>query len=215
MASEEDEAKPEEVTAFLVAAYEAINEEGRRLRVEGLARLNFFLTLTAALFTGVVYLYQAESQTESPDFIFVQIVALGASLFLILIGWYTFLYTIQRDIYADFNIRATGRISRYFSDLHPGVRPHLLWQDHDEPTIYVTHNHSAIRRILEVVLSFLVALVIGLTTNLVFHSPVSASTTAVLGLLITWRFVHWYSARKYRLAFDKARTSIRFPKPQR
>ena len=214
MAPEEGEAIPEDVVDFLVAEYNAINEEGRRLRVEGLNKLNFFLTLTVALFAGVVGLYQAQANSNSPDYTFVQLIAVGASLFLIVIGWFAFLYTIQRDIFADFNIRATGRISRYFSNSRPRIRPYLLWQDHDEPTGYLTHNRSAIRRIIQVVLSFLVALVTGLTSNFILDSSAVSFATGTLGLLISWGFFHWYAARRLRAAFSRASAEVRFPKSQ-
>ena len=86
---------------FLLAEFNQITEETRRLREDGLNRLNFFITLTSSVLAGLVLV----SQINVMSAFNLQMVSIGALIFLILMGWSAFRFTISRDINTDLNIR--------------------------------------------------------------------------------------------------------------
>ena len=97
-------------TEFMLTIYNQITEETRRLRTEGLSRLNFFITITSSVLAGLIVLVQINTANPRNT----QFFSVGALIFLILLGWNVFRFTVSRDISTDLNIRATGRINRYF-----------------------------------------------------------------------------------------------------
>ena len=97
-------------TEFMLTIYNQITEETRRLRTEGLSRLNFFITITSSVLAGLIVLVQINTANPRNT----QFFSVGALIFLILLGWNVFRFSVSRDISTDLNIRATGRINRYF-----------------------------------------------------------------------------------------------------
>jgi len=97
-------------TEFMLTIYNQITEETRRLRTEGLSRLNFFITITSSVLAGLIVLVQINTANPRNT----QFFSVDALIFLILLGWNVFRFTVSRDISTDLNIRATGRINRYF-----------------------------------------------------------------------------------------------------
>ncbi len=193
---------------FIIAEYNQISEETRRLRGEGLSRLNFFITITSSILAGLVVLSQSNAATNTT----VQLVSIGALLFLVLIGWNAFRFTISRDISTDFNIRATGRIHRFFIDRDPSLSQYLTWQDHDEPTSWVVNNISNLRSTSQSLLSSLLALTAGLTAHLLTSNLTWSIATGLLGFVISLFSLHSYARSRFEKARRKAEDTVRFPK---
>ena len=205
---EKERDQEQKAVEFLVAEYKEIYEEFRRLREEGLRRLNFFITITSSILGGLVLL----SQISPASTTFLQLAAIGALLFLLLIGWNTFSFAISRDINTDLNLRATARIRRFFATQNPSIKKHLTWKDDDEPTAWVTRNSSNIRRTVQAILSLLCALVVGLVVNLFSNTLVLSITFGALAFSVALLFLRGYSVRQFQRASEAASKSVRFPK---
>lgn len=192
---------------FLIAEYNEISEETRRLRQEGIARLNFFITITSSTLAVLAFLGQSRTMTG----VFFQVAAIGVLVLLFFIGWDTFRFTIRRDEYTDFNRRAIARIRRFFATQDPKIQPYLTWQYHDEPTHWVTKNTSNVRLTAQYILSFICALIAGLIFNLIGVSPTRATIIGIVVLIASFITAQSYAAKRFRLAQLEAKETMRFP----
>ena len=104
--------EPGKLEEFLIAEFSQAFLELRRIRTEGITRLNFFVTLTTGVLGGIVFIIQLSSISPLARQL---MAALGISL-LVLLGWDVYRYLIFRDTSSDFNMRALGRIRRFFVD---------------------------------------------------------------------------------------------------
>jgi hypothetical protein len=205
---EEKRNQEQKAVEFLIAEYEQIFEEFRRVREEGINRLNFFITITSSILGGLLLI----SQISPGSTTFLQFVALGVLLFLLLIGWEVFRFAISRDVNTDFNLRAMARIRRFFVAQNPSIKKHLSWGDDDEPTAWITSNSSNIRRIVQAILSLLFSLTVGLVVDLLSNALVLSIVFGALAFSAAWLFLRAYSARKFNKASKIASQSVRFPK---
>lgn len=205
MATSEDQNSSAE---FLLTEYNQITEETRRLRGEGLSRLNFFITITSTALAGLVVLGQSSTASDTT----VQLVSVGALIFLTLLGWNAFRFIISRDISTDFNIRANGRIHRYFIERDPSISKYITWQDHDEPTSWIANNTSNLRSTSQSILSSLCALNAGIIANLIFTNLYWSIAIGIIFFLITLMVLNRYAKMRFKAAKEKAQKSIRFPK---
>ncbi len=193
---------------FLLEEYKQLDNERVRLRDEGIARLNFFLTLTSAVLGGIVLFGQS-----TPSFK-IEYILLIALIFLSIIGWYTFSFTVDRDINTDRLLRAAGRIRRYFTNNSPNIKSHIMWQDHDEPSKYVTSNNSVVRKIMQATLSLLLGLTVGLLINLISRNIVILLSAGVVSFVIFWLNFEFYARRHFKKAVKDAEAQILQPKRQ-
>jgi hypothetical protein len=192
---------------FLIAEYSELNQEFRRLREEGLNRLNFFIAITSSVLGGLVLL----SQSASASGIFLQVVALGALFFLVLIGWDTFRFTISRDESTDKNIRRMGRIRRFFEDEYPPIEKYLPWQSHDEPTSWVTKNTSAIRQTSQSIISLLLTLMVIILVSIAETQPILLGVIGIVSFIIIFALLGFYAKNRYKKATVRADKETRFP----
>jgi hypothetical protein len=133
------------VVEFLMAEYDVISQDFSRLRNEGLNRLNFLITLTSGIIGGLVLLSQTTSASDTS----IRLISMGSLILLLIVGLDTFRFAVQRGISTDRDVRALGRIRRYFVEQDPSLDNHLTWQTHDEPTRWITRNISGIRRTVQ------------------------------------------------------------------
>ncbi|MEA5466950.1 hypothetical protein [Leptothoe sp. PORK10 BA2] len=195
---------------FLIAEYNEISEETRRLRQEGIARLNFFITITSSTLAVLAFLGQSKAMTG----VFFQGAAIGVLVLLLFIGWDTFRFTIRRDERTDFNRRAIARIRRFFAVQDPKIQPYLTWQYHDEPMHWVTNNTSNVRFTAQYILSFICALIAGLISNLIGVNPTGTTIIGVVVLIASFLAAQSYAANRFRLAQIEAKESMRFSAKQ-
>jgi len=196
---------------FLMAEYAELNQEFIRLRSEGLNRLNFFIAITSSVLGGLVLL----SQSGKAAGIFLQIVALGALFFLVLIGWDTFRFAISRDISTDQNIRCIGRIRRFFADDYSPIAKHLPWQADDEPTKWVKRNSSGIRRTSQSIISLLLSLIIAVSVSFFTNQPIILGSSGIISFGIAYALLRFYANRRLKKALLSAITERKFPQEQK
>lgn len=192
---------------FLIAEYNEISQETRRLRHEGIARLNFFITITSSTLAVLAFLSQSQGMA---DLVF-QGAAIGVLLLLFCIGWDTFRFTIRRDEHTDFNRRAIARIRLFFATQDPQIKPYLTWQYHDEPTHWVTRNTSNVRLTAQYILSFICALISGLILNIIGVPPIITTVVGIGILVISFISAQSYAKKRFRIACQEAKASVRFP----
>jgi hypothetical protein len=195
---------------FLMAEYSELNQEFKRLRGEGLNRLNFFIAITSSVLGGLVLL----SQSGKTSGIYLQIVALGALFFLVLIGWDTFRFTISRDVSTDENLRRIGRIRRFFADDYPPITKHLPWQIHDEPTSWVTRNSSGIRQTAQSIISLLLALITTILVSLLVSQPIMLGISGAVSFVVSFAVLRFYANKRYKKAALSATKDRKFPNEQ-
>lgn len=193
------------VVEFLVTEYTELNQEFRRLRVEGLNRLNFFIAITSSVLAGLVIL----SQSGQASIRFLQFVAIGALIFLILIGWDTFRFTVSRDVSTDHVMRRMGRIRHFYVDQYPPIEKYLPWQTHDEPTKWVLTNNSGIRQTAQSILSLLFALLVVFLISLMNNLLISIVGGGV-AFIIAFMALRGYSFRHYEKASRNAFETAHF-----
>lgn len=195
---------------FLIAEYNQISEETRRLRNEGLNRLNFFITVTSSILGGLVLLTQINATSS----FILQWISLAALIFLTLIGWNTFRFTISRDINTDLNLRAMGRIRRFFIDHDPPLDAYLTWPATDEPTGWVTRNTSNLRGTTQSILALLLALSAGLIAYLIGGNLFWAGPVGLIGFIISLTSLILYARKRFAVAAKLAQATVRFPKTE-
>jgi len=195
---DENRDKKEHGVKFLLQEFGQIDTERLRLRGEAVQRLNFFLTLTSAILGGLVLFGQSSSLIRIDYIVF------AALLFLSTIGWQTFDYIIGRDINTDRLLRAGGRIRRYFVKNDPTIQKYLMWQNHDEPSGYITHNTSAIRRTVEAILSFLLAVAVGLLVNFIVQQEVIPFIGGAISFMVFLAGLKIYAFRRFQKAVKEA-----------
>jgi hypothetical protein len=204
--TQKSEAKKHAV-AFLMAEYSELNQEFKRLRGEGLNRLNFFIAITSSVLGGLVLL----SQSGKTSGVFLQIVALGALFILVLLGWDTFQFTISRDINTDENLRRIGRIRHFFVDEYPPITKHLPWQIHDDPTSWVTRNTSGIRQTAQSIISLLLTLIVVVSVSFVTSQPMLLGISGVVSFVIVFALLRFYANNRYKRAALSANKDRKFP----
>lgn len=195
---------------FLLQEFSQIDSERLRLRSEAVQRLNFFLTLTSAILGGLV-LFGNSTNTSNNEFL-----ALAALVALSIIGWQTYDFIVGRDINSDRLLRAGGRIRRYFANNDPTIQKYLMWQVHDEPSKYITHNDSAVRRTIESILAFLISFAVGLFVNII--SKQIFLIIVIIGaitFIIILSGLELYASRRFYKAVNDAKAEMLYPKSNR
>lgn len=199
--------KTSSTVEFLLAEFQEMNQEFRRTKEEGLARLNFFIALTTSILGGLVAL--SEFSSISPDSW--KFVSVGALLFLLSIGWGFHQFTIDRGISTDVNIRAMARIRRYFIDQDPAIVPYMTWPLHDEPSKWVIKNNSIIRRTTQIMVGLTLALFVGLLLSLITAQLLIVISAGILSFFAGFQLLRFYANKQYKQAADEAKRDMRFP----
>jgi hypothetical protein len=192
---------------FLIAEFNEISQETRRLRQEGVARLNFFVTITSSILGVLIFLSQGKTTSGSS----LQVAAIGLLFLILLVGLDTFNFLISRDVSTDLNIRATGRIRRFFSTQSPEIQKYLTWRCNDEPTPWITNNNSGVRRTIQYILSSVCTLITYLASNLASANFPMTAVVSVFTFLGSLTAFHHYSTKRFRKAVISAQKSMRFP----
>ncbi len=194
---------------FLIAEYSEIFQEYRRLRDEGIKRLDFFVTLTTAVLGGLVVLSEISTSIQ-PTLPWIAVL----SIFLLLIlGWDIYRYLVTRETSSDFNMRAMGRIHRFFIGNDPLIADYFMWKTDDEPSIYVRKKSlSSLITTMSFFLSALLAFGIGVLLSF-FSSRWELVFGVGLLVFLTGAFLLRADAKKrIKKAGEEAYASRKFPK---
>jgi len=208
MANSEESKK--RVVDFLLAEYNKSHDELNRLRDEGMKRLNFFITMTTSVVGGLVIL----GGWKAISIIQFQLIAIVALLFLLIVGWGVFRFSIYRDIDMDFQLRSIARIRHYFMDLDPKMQRFLVEEKFDdEPTHYITgENVSSFRTTTHTIISLFFSAIAGSLTNLFVDNVIISIVIGLVGFVLAFVTMDNYIKSMFKKALENARKSIQFPK---
>lgn len=193
---------------FLLIELSEIYQEFRRLRDEGVRRLNFYITLVSG-FLGALLILMQFSAISGQTLHLVSIVALGL---LFLLGWDTFRYLISRDIGSDFNMRAMARIRHYFVRLDPKLEDYVLWDTNDNPSFYVDRKLLPMTvTTMSILMGLLVALAVGAMTDLLAAHIILTITAGLVAFILVFGVLLLYARWRYKRAHQVARRLVKFP----
>jgi hypothetical protein len=191
---------------FLLAELGMMEEEIKRLRTEGLARLQFLFSITSALLAGLLALAGLTTLSEET----VRQAAVAACLLLFAFSLATFEYLIGHDISSDRNARGTARIRRYFLDRSAALAQHVSWQVTDAPTQWVSADLSTNRRMVALIACAMIGLASGICYfQFIGGAPESYYSGLVVALATANRLKRW-STRRLAAAFERAKADQRF-----
>jgi len=200
----------QKVIDFLLAEYNKLHDELNRLRDEGMKRLNFFITMTTSVLGGLVILggWKVISVTQF------HLIAIVALLFLLIVGWGVFRFSIYRDIDIDFQLRSIARIRRYFITLDPNMHRFLSEEKiDDEPTRYITgENVSSFRTTTHTIISLFFSAIAGLIVNIFMDNIITSIVTGLVGFILVFFAIDNYIKNMLKKALENAKNSIQFPK---
>jgi hypothetical protein len=203
--------EPGKLEEFLIAEFSQAFLELRRIRTEGITRLNFFVTLTTGVLGGIVFIIQLSSVSLLAR----QLMAALAISPLLLLGWDVYRYLIFRDTSSDFNMRALGRIRRFFVDRNPSVASYFLWNIDDEPSLYVKRKDlSAIITTMSYFLGALFGIDVGILLSIVVRQVEVIFGTGIIVALLSILILQKYARMRIREAYKEASESVRFRKIQ-
>jgi hypothetical protein len=198
----------EKLPDFMIAEYSEVFQEHRRLRDEGIKRLNFFVTLSTAVLGGLVLLSEISSFMQSA---FRWIVLLSIFLLLIL-GWDVYRYLVSREISSDFNMRTMGRIRRFFIGDDPRIADYFLWNTHDEPSIYVKKRSlSSLITTISFFLSALLAFGVGVLLSFYLSRLEPVFGVGILVFVAGTLLLRTSAQKRIKSAGEQALASMKFP----
>jgi hypothetical protein len=199
------------VASFLVTEHSEIFQEFRRLRNEGLTRLNFYVTISTGVLGGLAFSFQL---ALFPVLV-LQLMAVLSITMLVFLGWDAFRYLIARDIGTDFNMRAMARIRRFFIKVAPEVEDYLLWNTSDEPSHYLDKREGSLSTIAATMMYF-VSMLVGF--DFAIGLSILLDSLAIILLVgITISVLVYFALRLYALdrlqkARELAEENVRFPR---
>ncbi|MFD0686498.1 hypothetical protein [Actinomadura fibrosa] len=182
-------------------------EEFRRLRAEGHARVTGFLTLVGATLGLVTALSGAKGLADET----LPRVMLAAALFVAAVGTNAYIGLVVRDIGTDGCVRAAARIRRYFVTEYPHLAPHVTWRYSDGPSVWVERPRSINRRQIGVITAVAYGLACAVATRIAFGTgdPVTAGIGAAVTAVAWTVLLRWARRRMGRVA-ERARREQRF-----
>ena len=194
---------------FMVAEHSQIFEEFRRVRTEGVRRLNFFVTLSTGVLGGLVFL----TQFSSLSLMELQILGILSISLLTLLGWDIFRYLISREISSDFNMRSMGLIRRFFIEHNPEIADYLLWNTSDEPSFFLKRERSLSSIITTMVyfLGVMVALNIGIIMSIFLSQMEIIIAVGGVILIISISLLRIHAKKRIKNAYTNALESSKFP----
>jgi hypothetical protein len=203
--------EPGKLEEFLIAEYNQVFLELRRIRAEGITRLNFFVTLSTGVLGGVVFFIQLSSLSLLAR----QLLAALAVSLLLLLGWDVYRYLIFRDTSSDFNMRALGRIRRFFIDRQPSAARYFIWNADDEPSLYVKRkDQSSIITTMSYFLGGLCGIDVGILLSIGVSQVWVIFGAGVIVALLSIASLQIYARRRIREAYREASESVMFRKMQ-
>ena len=210
MLKKEKKTDQEDGVKFLLTEYSEVFEEYRRVREEGVRRLQFFVTLVTAILGGLVILFQFVGSS----WIVFQISSIIFVFILLVLGWDIFRYLLSRDRSSDFNMRAMGRIRRYFVDHNLEISDYLVWDADDEPSFFINPKRhiSPIITTMVIFMSVLGAFMVGVLSSFYSRQVGLMLIVGSITFFVLNYSLRFYAKKRILKAFTSAQKSVKFPK---
>lgn len=117
---------------FLLTEYQRLMDSFWRTEELGERRVNFFITLTAAVIAGLTTISVRGISVSDAKVDSIFFYALGA---LLLIGVVTLVRMVRRNLESHKYLRATGRIRKYFTERDKLIELHLYFEPRDDKPV--------------------------------------------------------------------------------
>lgn len=133
MGDQKDDAKQKGSLDFMLAEYQHHLAEFRRSEELGESRVNLFLAIVAAVFTGGAFAFIkaiSDGGTELPSYV-IYLVVFCALCVTLLFGYVTLVRLVHRNLVSSEQLRASGRIRKYFWVNYPEIRDYLYYKPYD------------------------------------------------------------------------------------
>ena len=192
---------------ILLEEYQFLYTQYMNRRTEAVTRINFFITAASVSLGGVLVF---GSGNANLSFLTFKSVLLAALIILFTIGIEIHTYTIHRDITSDREARGLARIRRYFIELDPQLENYFVNYVTDAPTGYLVKNTSGMRRVMQIIESFLMGLVLTILSTFVANSPLVYLAIGVGGTIVTYMVFDAISRRRFRIALQHAKREAKF-----
>ena len=186
---------------ILLEEFRYLQEHYLNNRDQGIVRMNFFIT-AASVAIGGVLVFGSNSAVPVQYF---KLILSTTLLLLMIIGLDLYSYLILRDISADRDERGLARIRKYFINLDPQIQGSFVTRYSDNPTRYLTYTGSGIRRITQVINSFLLGLMATILITFTSLIPETAILIGILTALIFFVILESNARRRLRKALLKVK----------
>jgi hypothetical protein len=150
---------------FLLEEYKALEGRFQNYRIEGVSRLNSYLTLTSVL--GGAGLFFLGNNTNISTAI-AQPILIAVMLLLASVGFDTWYYILLRQITSDKIERGLSRIRHYFVEQDETISKYLVNSINDDPTSYVKYQNKSngVRRTVQTIQAFTLSIAFTTASNL-------------------------------------------------
>ena len=195
---------------LLIEEYQMLRERFHNLRSEALSRMNLFFTVTSAVLGGIL-LFGSRNSSIPSDFF--QLILLVLFLILAAIGYDIYLFMIARDRASDRVERGMARIRRYFVERDKEFEKYLVYTTYDGPTTYITRSNAGLRRTVQIIESFIIALIAFLIANLVALPFTYIVLLGIAIFVLTFITLVLNARRLLKQELKSSAKYMRFPKP--
>jgi hypothetical protein len=201
--------------AFMLAEYQRHIEGFYRSEELGERRLSFFLAIVTAVLGAMALLIDVDRVRAGriDPLIFV---ALGAILVL---GLLTLARIVRRNLASSAELRAAGRLRRFFVDRDPAITRYLYYGAYDDRPVRArdwrqllsigTGGYVETIALINAALAATIALLAVIAAG---WSMLSRSVLALIAAALAWTLQFWYVKQRY----DRERpgaSQIAFPTP--
>ncbi len=196
---------------FLLEEYKALENRFQSYRVEGVSRLNSYLTLTSVL--GGAGLFFLGNSTNLPSTIS-QPILIAVMLLLASVGFDTWFYIVIRQITSDKIERGLARIRHYFIEHDKSISKYLVNSINDDPTPYIkSQNRSnGVRRTIQTIQAFTLSIAFIVAANLVLPQlNLWLFAVGVIVFLIDYLFLEQLGKQRFTKAQERVGKETLFP----
>ena len=144
---------------------------------------------------------------------FFNLILLVLLLILAAIGYDIYLFMIARDRASDRLERGMARIRRYFVERDTELEKFLVYTTYDGPTVYLTRSNAGLRRTVQIIESFVIALIACLMASLIALPFVYMILLGIVIFVLTFITLVLNARRSLKQELKIAAKYMRFPKP--
>lgn len=204
-----------DAAAFMLAEYQRHLEGFWRSEELGERRLSFFLTIVTAVLGAIALVIDAEAALvgQIDPLIFY---ALGA---ILLLGALTLARVVRRNLTSSAELRAAGRLRRYFVDRDPAISRYLYYKAYDDRPVrmrawrhLLSLGAGGYVETIALINAFVVAAVALLAMIALHSAPALRWMAALAAAALAWVAQFWYVKRRYDRERPRAE-EFEFPTP--
>ncbi len=202
---------------FMLKEYEHHMKEFERSEEVGEHRVNFFITLVTAVSGALgVLLFEGDDLNVAEEEI--NLILITVFLVLLIFGFLTLVRMVHRNLVSHKELRAMGRIRRYFVERDPDINKYLQYSPRDDKPVrkkkwrdIASMGTGGLVETVMLVNAFLAA-VLTVQISKYFGDPLNSHfiTVGISGFLFAWTLQFIF----VKVRYDKGRpkkSEIKYP----